>query len=195
MTTPLNNTIVLLMGFPGTGKYTIGRELVKLTGAKLIDNHLINNPVFTAINADGIRPLPAGVWDKVSSIRQIVYESIRELSPPGLSFIFTIHVVERSAGDHKAFLDLAELAQARKSLFVPFRLVCEVEELCRRVVDPARAERLKQIRPESARNTAECHTVLEPDHPNLRTLDVTGTTPHESALLIMREINSIKGYE
>jgi shikimate kinase len=40
---PLQNTIIVLFGFAGTGKYTIGRELARLTGAKLIDNHLINN--------------------------------------------------------------------------------------------------------------------------------------------------------
>ena len=40
----LENTIVALIGYAGTGKYTIGRELSERTGAKLIDNHLINNP-------------------------------------------------------------------------------------------------------------------------------------------------------
>jgi len=39
----LKNTFILLIGFAGTGKYTIGRELCRRTGAKLIDNHLINN--------------------------------------------------------------------------------------------------------------------------------------------------------
>ena len=75
------------MGFAGTGKYTVGRGLSSLTGAKLVDNHLINNPVFTVLDADGVTPLPAPVWDKVKQIRHIVYDAIRELSPPGLSFI------------------------------------------------------------------------------------------------------------
>ena len=52
----LQNTIVLLIGFAGTGKYTIGRELCERTGAKLIDNHLINNPIFKVTNADGVTP-------------------------------------------------------------------------------------------------------------------------------------------
>jgi len=53
----LQNTIIVLIGFAGTGKFTIGRELCERTGAKLIDNHLINNPVFKVLNADGITPL------------------------------------------------------------------------------------------------------------------------------------------
>ena len=77
---------------------------------KLIDNHLINNPVFKVVNPDGITPLPDGVWDKVKAVRAIVYEAIRELSPPELSFVFTIELFERSPGDQRAFLDLEELS-------------------------------------------------------------------------------------
>ncbi len=53
-----DKTMVALIGFAGTGKYTIGRELCRRTGAKLIHNHLINKPIFTVANADGITPLP-----------------------------------------------------------------------------------------------------------------------------------------
>src|SRR4029453_3989564 len=115
----LQNTIIVLIGFAGTGKFTIGRELCERTGAKLIDNHLINNPVFKVLNADGITPLPSGVWDKVKSVRAIVYDSIRELSPPDLSFVFTIELIESSPGDRQGFVDLEQLAAGRGSLFVP----------------------------------------------------------------------------
>jgi predicted kinase len=36
----LSNTVIVLFGFAGTGKYTIGRELCELTGARLIDNQI-----------------------------------------------------------------------------------------------------------------------------------------------------------
>ena len=84
-TANLKNAIIVLMGFAGTGKYTIGQELCQRTGAKLIDNHLINNPIFKVVNPDGVTPLPAGVWDKVKTIRGIVYDAIRELSPAELA--------------------------------------------------------------------------------------------------------------
>lgn len=82
---PLENTIVALIGFAGTGKYTIGRELCERTGARLIHNHLINNPIFAVVNADGVTRLPPGVWDRVREIRATVYQAIRELSPPEMS--------------------------------------------------------------------------------------------------------------
>ncbi len=188
----LENTIIVLIGFAGTGKYTIGRELCELTGAKLIDNHLINNPIFKVVNADGIRPLPAGIWDKVKTVRTTVYEAIRELSPADLSFIFTIELFEDSPGDQRAFVDLEELAASRGSLFVPVRLLCETEELCRRVVDPARAAMLKSISPELARKRVAEESVLNSGHPHTLTLDVTQSSPHESAGVILNHILTIK---
>jgi hypothetical protein len=97
------NTIVVLIGFAGTGKYTIGRELCARTGAKLIDNHLIANPVFSVVKVDGVTPLPVGVWDKISQIRRTVYDAIRELSPPEMSFVFTVEWRENNPADLKAF--------------------------------------------------------------------------------------------
>lgn len=191
MGVPLQNTLIVLIGFAGTGKYTIGREFCKRTGAKLIDNHLINNPIFTVVDADGVKPLPEAIWSKVKEVRRVVYASIRELSPSDMSFVFTIQLIESDPADHKAFADLIELAAARNSLLVPIRLVCDVDELCRRIVSTSRVEMLKEISPESARRRASEHSVLNPAHPNLRTIDVTRKSPAESADAILAEVSSM----
>ncbi|HEX6477597.1 MAG TPA: hypothetical protein VF043_02040 [Ktedonobacteraceae bacterium] len=52
----MQNTIVYLIGYAGTGKYTIAKELARLTGAVIVDNHLINNPVFSIVGASGNTP-------------------------------------------------------------------------------------------------------------------------------------------
>ena len=192
-TDKLENTIIALIGFAGTGKYTIARELCELTGAKLIDNHLINNPIFKVVNPDGIRPLPPGIWDKVKAVRGIVYEAIRELSLSDLSFVFTIELFESSPGDQRAFIDLEELAASRGSLFVPVRLLCEVEELCRRIVDPSRVQMMKSISPADAIRKSAQETVLDSTHPNVLTIDVTEKTPSEVAETILRHIKKTQG--
>ena len=187
----LENTIVLLIGFAGTGKYTIGRELCERTGARLVDNHLINNPIFKVVNAAGVTPLPARVWDKVQEVRATVYEAIRELSPPEMGFVFTMELRESNPGDHTAFWDIEELAADRQSRFVPIRLICGVEELCRRVVDPERVAMLKEISPELARKKMAEDSVLNVPHPNQRTLDVTKRSASGSVDAILDEVSSI----
>lgn len=192
MSSPLDNTLVLLIGFAGTGKYTIGRELCRRTGAKLVDNHLIANPVFTVVDADGITPLPKEVWAKLKEIRRIVYDSIRELSPANLGFVLTMELRQNNPDDPSAIDDLEKLAAARKSLFVPIRLLCDIEELCRRVADPSRRERLKEISVENTRRKSAEDAVLNSKHPNLRTIDVTAKSPSETAEAIIREVESIR---
>ena len=187
---PLENTIVALIGFAGTGKYTIGRELCERTGARLIHNHLINNPIFSVINADGVTPLPAGVWDRVKEIREVVYQAIRELSPAEMSFVITTELRESNPLDHLAFQNLAELAAARQSRTDSSD--CGVEELCRRVADPERIAMLKSISPELARKKSLEDEVLNIPHPNLRTLDVTKRSASGSVDAIIDEISAIK---
>ena len=188
----LENTMVLLIGFAGTGKYTIGRELCERTGAKLVDNHLINNPVFTVVNADGVTPLPAGVWDRVKEVRATVYKTIRDLAPPGMGFVFTMQLLESNPDDHTAFRDLERLAAACQCRFIPIRLICGVEELCRRVADPARRAMLKQINADVVRKKFAEDAVLNVPHENLRTLDVTKRTASGSVDAILDEVSSIK---
>ena len=93
------NTMVALIGFAGTGKYTIGRELCERTGATLVHNHLINNPIFNVVKVDATTPLPPQVWDLVKEVRATVYEAIRELSAPERSFVFTMHLRQSSTAD------------------------------------------------------------------------------------------------
>jgi hypothetical protein len=188
----LDNTMVLLIGFAGTGKYTIGLELCERTGAKLIDNHLINNPIFRVVDVDGVTPLPARVWDRVKEVRATVYKAIRELSPPGMGFVFTMELRESNPEDHNAFRDVERLAAARQCRFIPIRMICGVDELCRRVADPARVAMLKGTSPELAGKKFAEDEVLNVPHPNLRTLDVTKRTASGSVDAILDEISSIK---
>ena len=193
MADELNNTIIVLMGFAGTGKYTIGRELAQLTGAKLIDNHLINNSLFTAIDVDGVTPLPKEIWPKIKQIRRIVYETIRELSRAELSFIFTVQLIEEDPAGSRRFCRFGRARSSSPESLVPIRLICEVEELCWRVVGQSRVEMLKHVNPESTRKTVLSQSVLDPDHPNLNTIDVTHVSALESAMTIWEKVRSISG--
>jgi AAA domain len=184
----MTNTIVYLIGFPGSGKYTIAEQIRELTGAKLVDNHLINNPVFSVIDAGGVNPIPDPAWQKVAMIRRIVLDTIRELSSPHFSFVFTNHLVDGDAADVEVFAEIAALAAERRSRFVPVRLFCDEEELCRRIASADRIRRFKDISPDNAHHTFRTRRILRVDHPHLLDLDVTKLTAAQAALRIVRHV-------
>jgi predicted kinase len=66
----LKNVIVYLVGFPGTGKLTVARELALLLNARVVDNHWINNPILGLIDSDRVTPFPEDVWDQIAKVRK-----------------------------------------------------------------------------------------------------------------------------
>lgn len=187
----MNDTIIYLIGLPGVGKFTIGKEISKHTGARLIDNHLINNPIFCVIAADGLSPLPEFIWDRIAAIRRIVLDTIRDISPTHSSFIFTNVLFDNSAADVAYFTDIVELAQQRRAKFIPVRLLCSEDELCRRVVSPERIERFKTVSAESVRRTLHTSTILRVKHLTALTLDVTCLSAAEAADRIIRHAYAV----
>lgn len=184
----MNNTIFYLIGYAGTGKYTIAREIAVLTGAVIVDNHLINNPVFSVVAADGKTPLPAAVWHKIESIRHIVLDTIAELAQPEASFIFTNVLYEEGSNDRRWYEDVEILATKRKALLVPVILHCELEELCRRVTSPERAVRFKEISPDNTREKIRTCQLLHIEHPNSLELDITNLSPIQAARAILAHV-------
>ena len=72
-----SNTCVLLLGFAGTGKLTIAQVLAPIIGARIVDNHWINNPIFGLVETDRQTPLPASIWDQTQKVREAVFRHHR----------------------------------------------------------------------------------------------------------------------
>jgi hypothetical protein len=186
----LNNVMVYLVGFSGSGKLTIARELSLLLEARVIDNQWINNPIFGLIDNDRVTPFPTGVWDQITKVRQAVLDTIATLSAPDANFILTHAGYDDDREDWKIYHAIVRTAERRKAIFVPVRLLCEKGELARRVVSPERALRLKSMDPEAACREARNRDVLKVNHANLMTLDISAISPQESARLIVEHIQA-----
>lgn len=105
----MRNTFVYLLGHPGVGKLTVARAICAATGARLLDNHLINNVVFSLIRADGKTPLPEGIWDLIGPIRNVAFEAIEKFGDPDDSYILTNALTDDPI-DRQWFDDAAALA-------------------------------------------------------------------------------------
>lgn len=187
----LRNTFIYLLGLPGTGKYTIAREISARADFRLVDNHLVNNPVFTVVRVDGKTPFPREVWKKVGAIGDIVLDAIETLSPPHFSFVFTNALMDDDPGDHDYFHRLAALAAKRNALFVPVRLGISVEENIRRIQSPDRDHRMKQTNIDAPEKYA-ARGVLQVAHPHLLNLDVTALSAAQAADAVLQHTAMLK---
>lgn len=186
----MHNTIVYLIGYPGVGKLTIAKALCQLTGAKLVDNHMANNPIFSIIGVDGNTKIPEAAWDRVKAVRDILFDTILHVAPRAFSYVLT-NVLLDDDGDRDLFAQVRSLAEQRASLFVPVVLHCEKEEHLRRVAAPGRAEHYKDAQPSSLATLMAEHLLLPIVHPHLLDLDTTLLSPQESANTILNHIDQI----
>lgn len=188
---PVRPAIVLVLGFPGTGKLTVSRELVTAlagdgTPTRLVDNHTSANILFDLIaEADGRSLLPPGVLDNVRQINLIVARTIEQLSPPEWSFVFTHHL--RDSEENRSYLHRLEtVSERRGSTFLPVVLTCERDALLERVARPERRSRNKLVDRSIATRVIE-RGMLIPI--NSVTIDTTFRGPAETATMICEELS------
>jgi shikimate kinase len=175
----MDNTIFYLIGHAGVGKLTTARAIGAMTGARIIDNHYVNNPIFRLIELYRPEPLPAEVWDRIDEVRDAILETVAALSPPRWSFVFTFVAFEapEDIAIHRA---IRRVAERRGAHFRPVRLHCQVEELVRRVASPERRALLKDISPHNARRAAG-RPLMALEETNALDIDTTNVSADEVA--------------
>ncbi|QUS55572.1 AAA family ATPase [Pseudovibrio brasiliensis] len=188
----MENVLIYLVGFAGTGKLTIARALAEATSAKVVDNQWINNPIFGLLDHDRLTPYPEGVWRQIDKVREAVLETVATLGAAHASYVFTHEGFEDDAGDRQIYEAIREIAQRRKARFLPVRLLCNEDEIAKRVVSPERALRLKSMDPEQSCNAVRNSTVLKPNHENELTLDISEKQPADVVELILEQVAHCK---
>jgi len=181
----VNGTIVYLIGHYGVGKLTIARQICAQTDARLFDNHLANNVIFSLVRADGRTPLPERVWDFIGAIRDQAIAAIEELAPPEASFVLTNALMEGDPVDRATYEQIVRLAERRGSVFVPVLLTASDEAHAARIGSPERKERLKHTDAASAERMRRHRQLLNVDHPNRLDLDTTDLPPQRAARTII----------
>ena len=186
----LTNSIVYLIGFPGSGKLTISKVLNKMFPSIIVDNHMSANVVFSLIDTDGVTKLPDIVWDNISKIREIMFDTMVNCAKPDKNFILTNALID--GGDLDIFERVEQFAKDRNAKFYVFRLLVDVEELCKRVSSPERYSQLKEVSVELARNRSLNEKVLIPQNCKYFDLDTTSLTAKQSAEAIVNIIEESK---
>ena len=177
--------IIYLFGHPGTGKYTIAREIAK-AGYVICDNQLINNPVFELLQYDGLTTIvPEFAWEAISKIRDGIFHFLgREKN----NNYVLINCLYEEDGDRELFEQVKEVASARGSNFIPVKLLISREENIKRIEQPSRKKRFKSVDRNDAYPKLQ---LLNPNHSNLIEIEVTKLSPGEVAKNILALVKEL----
>lgn len=169
--------LYLLQGAPAVGKLTFAREIERLTGAIVIDNHLANNAVFVPM---GLGRDPEVTLEQTDALRARVIDVVHEAAlaaPARLSHVFTYWLPDDPDND-ALVARLRALAERRGARFVPVWLTASHEALLARVTAPGRAERSKLVDPDTLRELLAMPQLPAP--PDAVTVDLSETTPAQA---------------
>lgn len=172
--------IVLMLGYPGMGKRTVGSQLASLLDGVLVDNQLINRPVLELFRWDGVEALPPGIWDRVVPIREAVLGVIEDLAPSSNSYVFTNVLEEGPAAAHE-YDRLRSVAHRRGSLFLAAMLTCDAEVQVGRIDNADRVALRKGSDPEGYRRHQLTTALFQPPPGEVVHLDTTEATPAANA--------------
>lgn len=173
--------IIFLYGSPGVGKLTVGQELAQLTGYKLFHNHLTADLVYSVFDF-GTRPyieLREKIW-------MMILEKAKEEKVKGLIFTFAPEETVPSQFIPNLLNKIED--EENKILFV--KLICDPEELRKRIVNPARFKYHKATKTnEIEEYYKRDHLIPKNVHDKAFILDNTYLSPIEVANRIIKHFH------
>src|ERR1700733_15130873 len=82
-------SIIYLIGSPGVGKYTVAKAIAGINGAAVVDNQLINLPIFSLLTEWPDAEVSKGMWREIEFVRDAVFRMIEEVVPRSVSYVLT----------------------------------------------------------------------------------------------------------
>ncbi|WP_299477396.1 AAA family ATPase [uncultured Roseibium sp.] len=178
--------IVVLNGYPGVGKLTIGRLLAEKLGGRLLDIHSVYNVAFalTEFKSPKFR-------ETVEKIEAIAHDLILEL-PEDVPVVLTTVIAGDSDWGDLEWDRLWALGRERPP-FCVVHVSCDLDENIKRICSPARDGHRKPRDPEMARrNQEQAKPLAGLDVPNLLLLNTTLLSAEESATRIASWIEELR---
>jgi len=176
--------LILLYGAPAVGKLSISRELEKMTGFKMLQNHLIADLIASLFGYGNAVTKPLNF-----SVRMLMFEAAMKNGLTGLISTFVYY--DKDQDDY--IRKISGLITNGGGKLHLVRLYCEPEELMRRVVGTSRQgttkltdrEKLKEILDRSPK----IYQSLPDDIGETFVLDNSSINPLQAAEMIKERFN------
>jgi chloramphenicol 3-O-phosphotransferase len=162
-TKPLNSfdgRVILLNGFPGVGKFSIGRRLFNLLDHKyvrFIDNHLLIDPV------EAITPGRGSDHKALRyAFRRVTFDALCDIADQSITIILT-SCLSSTEEDQQVMEEYLAIASRRKVPFYLFNITCDRSEHHSRLVTTERStgSKTKLIDPDILDSMVEKHKLVE----------------------------------
>lgn len=176
--------IVHLNGWPGIGKFTVGRTLAERLGARLVHNHLLHDVAIVCAGLDD----PAR-WPLYEEIRRAAYTVLAH-RPRTETFVMTNALCVGSERERQAWDHVVDLAIARSVPLVPVVLEASFDENARRIQSDDRRGR-KLVEPDILSDFMKADRIQKLEVSELLTLDVTRLSADQAADKICDHLSAL----
>lgn len=194
--TELKNCFILLMGFPGVGKRTVGESLAKKTNARFTHHHELYDPIFKLFCNDYEDQwnLTAQMWEKLNEVQAVYFGALADVCSRDDSFIYTEMMLDKDPYHQIDYKNILDVVKKRNAHFFPVRLICEENELLKRVQSNDRKEysEFKTRDPDLSRKRSRELEVFYSHHENEITIDNTNLSADVVADKIIEHIKMTK---
>jgi chloramphenicol 3-O-phosphotransferase len=160
---PSSGRVILLNGFPGVGKFSIGRKLFDMFDhkhARFIDNHLLIDSVQAIIPGRG-----ADHKALRHEIRRIAFDALSAIEDESTTLILT-SCLSSTDEDRQVFEEHLTIAFCRQVPFYLFNISCDKKEHHNRLVTHERSagSKSKLVIPEVLDDMLVKHKLVEIGH-------------------------------
>jgi adenylate kinase family enzyme len=175
--------IIVLNGYPGVGKLTIGKELMAKMSARLLDIHTLYNLAFALTDFNSQEFVQT-----IERTEDLAHDLILQLPADQSVILTTVHTyqVDKSDNDRiqREWQRIQSLADKRGGLSV-VHIHCDLDENIKRITSEGRGAKRKPTDADMAkRNQRDGQQLLGHDAKNLMNLDVTHLSAVEAAQAI-----------
>lgn len=175
----MSGIIIHINGWPGVGKYEVGKIAAERLGARLIPNHSLNAP------ANCVADFGTPVFFEVArQVRALVFGQMVK-APPEEQFVLTSVLSDRD-DDTARFELIRDISRQRGQLLLAVTLVCAAAENLRRLNTPSRAARRSLTDEDILQSLFRDYRLLQPRHDMVLELDTTRVKPEENAQAIIQ---------
>lgn len=140
----MSKTLIYLIGFPGSGKFTTAKKLCEIIDAVIVSNDLFNNIIFKVVKLKNSE-VTDDLWGKIFTVRENMLAILEKHHIKSKHYIFTNELIEGDLYDQRIYNSVVGLSEKMGVEILPVVLYCNNKELVRRIQSKKRLQENKIV--------------------------------------------------